>query len=463
MLILYALLAAGALSSCNSAESVYLMLDGDIEGGALLYNLADLEKKSYFYNGDGGEQKGEGWLLADALADVKPLYPRNRLIITASDGVSALLLYPLTGAVYLYQNEEGKLCAKGIDYPKVVGIKDIAEITLVTTDTATEGYKVLTSDGGTFVSRGNAKLKLFDFVVENKLGENTADKYVAAADRSVCAFTGKNKNTLYYEDYDIKKNASLENLSWANGKLTCGGKPVHGFVTGAEKLITDAYTDMKTALDEGKRVLFILPDGFSWEQANTFEEELSTLKPAGNTTLAASTHLSISPVALAAIVTGQTPFVNGVHFDEGESRAVLEPETDDIFKYAADRGKTAAYLEGSGNLILTSVQPQYSTSDDQIYQKALQAVQNGTDLVFVHFHEIDDANHEYGPLSSQAKSKVLVTEGYIEFLTAQFDGVVIIVPDHGHNTLYDGAGKPYGKHGMFTALDMYVPYYLFEV
>lgn len=464
MLILFALLASGTLASCHpDPEPVYLMLDGDIGGGSVLYNLAGLEKKSYTYNDEDGAQKGEGWLLADALAGVTPLYPHNKLMLTASDGVSALLAYPLTGTVYLYVSEEGQLCAKGIDYPRVVGIKDIAEITLITTDEATEGYKVLTPDATTFVSRGNAKRKLFDFVAENKLGENTADKYVAAADRSVTAFTGRNKNTVYFEDYDIKKNASLENLSWADGRLTCAGKPVAGFVTGAEKLITDAYQDMKTALDAGKRVLFILPDGFSREQANAFADELSTLKPAEHTALAASTHLSISPVALAAMVTGETPFVNGVHFDEGQSRAVLAPQTDDIFQYAADRGKSVAYLEGSGNLIVTSVQPQYSTSDYQIYQKALQAVQNGIDLIFVHFHEIDDVNHAYGPLSSQAKSKVLVTEGYIAFLTAQFDGVVVIVPDHGHNTLYDGDGKAYGKHGMFTALDMYVPYYLFEV
>jgi len=450
-----------------TADPVYLAIDGDIAGGYCTIDLAKTEKVSYTYTEDEAEAWGEGWNLNDALAKVSPTYTHNKLMMTATDGISALIEYPLTGTVYIYQDGDGKLCAKGIDYPKVTGLKDISEITIITSDTATDGYKILSQNTTEMISRGNAKLKLFDFVVENKLGDNTADKYRVAADRSVSGFTGKNKNIVYYEDYDIEKNASLASLNWVTGKLVCQygdrAKSVFGFATGTDKLILDAFYDMKTALDAGKKVMLILPDGFSWEQANTFGDDLTTLKLGENSVMAASTHLSISPVALAAMVTGRSPYSNGVHFDEGESRAVLCPNVDDIFKYAVDNGKFVAYLEGSGNLILTSVTPQYSTSDYLTYQKASQAIQAGTDLIFAHFHETDDTNHAYGPLSSEAKTKLLITESYIGNLMAEFDGVVIVVPDHGHNTLYDEDGNAYGKHGMFTALDMYVPYYIFEV
>ena len=53
--------------------------------------------------------------------------------------------------------------------------------------------------------------------------------------------------------------------------------------------------------------MFILPDGFSLQQAEHFKDYLTTLKMGDNTAIAASTNLSISPVALAAIVTGQSP------------------------------------------------------------------------------------------------------------------------------------------------------------
>lgn len=459
------------LSSCGKKTDlppIYLNIDGDIIGGLEQVDLAKMQASSYTYEDDGTQQNGEGWPLNDVLHNISPLYTNNRLMITSKDGVSVLVEYPLTGTLYIYLNDENKLCAKGLNYPRACGIKDISELTFITSDTPSSGYKVLTKDAATYISGGNAKLKLYTLEAANIKDGNTADKYVKAADNSVSGFTGKNTNIVYYQDYDIAANASARLLSWQQGKLFCSGgngsnpsKAVFGFVTGTNKLISDAYYDMKAAIDADKKVMFILPDGFSWQQANTFSDQLTTLKPGANSALAASTHLSISPVALAAMVTGQSPLVNGVHFDEGESRAVLPLAADDIFKYAADKGKSVSYIEGSGNLILTSVTPQYSVSDEAVYNNAKQAKADGKELIFVHFHEIDDTNHQYGPLSSKSQTKLLIIESYIRDLINGFDGVVIIVPDHGHNTLYDQNNNAYGKHGMFTASDMYVPYYVF--
>ena len=468
--ILFCLLTALfalTLTACNkNAEPIYLTIDGDIKGDIVRVDLAQQKQTEYLYDDDGEEKQGEGWELSAVFEGIEFLYPQNKVMITATDGVSAVLQYPLTSAVYLYQNEDGKLCAKGIDYPKVVGIKDISEITVVTTEDATGGYKVLTPTETSYISRGNAKLKLFSLAATNLFKENAADKYTKAADPSVSCFTGRSKNIVYFEDFDIAKNTSGALLDWKDGKLVCdsgnGAKAVFGFVTGTDTLIQDAYYEMKEAVDEDQKVMFILPDGFSWEQANVFNEELTTLKLNENATVAASTHLSISPVALAAIVTGQPPITNGVFFQDGESRAVLPLAVEDIFGYAENAGKSVAYIEGRGNLILTSVTPEYSLSDNEAYLKAMQAVNAGKDLIFVHFHETDDTNHKYGPLSIQAKTKLLTIETYIADLIHAFEGKVVVVPDHGHNTLYDTLGNPYGDHGLFTALDMYVPFYVFE-
>lgn len=472
-------LLAITLSSCGKKTDpppIYLNIDGDISGELMQIDLAKMQTSSYTYEDDGAQQNGEGWLLSDILRNIPLLYTDNSLMITSQDGVSALVNYPLTGTLYIYLNDDNKLCAKGTNYPRASGIKDISELTFITANTPTSGYKVITkyttdaADATTYVSAGNAKLRLYSLEAENIKDGNTTSKYIKATDNSVSGFTGKNTNIVYYKDYDIAANASAYLLSWQQGKLFCSNtsdsannsaKAVFGFVTGTNKLISDAYYDMKVAIDANKKVMFILPDGFSWQQANTFNDQLTTLKLGDNSTLAASTHLSISPVALAAIVTGQPPLINGVHFDEGESRAVLPLAVDDIFKYAANKGKSVSYIEGNGNLILASVTPQYSISDEDVYNNAKQAKSDGKEVIFVHFHEIDDTNHEYGPLSSKAQTKLLIIESYIRDLINGFDGIVVIVPDHGHNTLYDQDNKAYGKHGMFTALDMYVPYYVF--
>ncbi len=452
--------------SCrNPSEPFYTVIDGDIKGDSLKVNLNDLPTTDIILTSDNGEVKAAGWELGSVIAEAELLYDNNYLMLTALDGVSALIDAQLTGTIYLYMNEDGNLSAKSLDYPPVCSIKNIAEITVVTKDTALDGYKILSVNETEFISRGNAKLKLFYRVAENRNNENVAYKYMPKADRSVSSFTEIEDNVVYFADYDIYKNADLDMLTWENGGLHLKknqvSKAVFGFACGTDLMVYDAYEQMKCALDGGEKVMFILPHGFSWQQADYFSEYLNTLDPS-NASLALTVNTAISPVALASIVTGETPYITGINFGPDESRAILKPAVSDIFDYAISIGKTVSYLEGNGNLIITNVEPDYALSDAMIFDNAKTAINSDCDLIFVHFHEIDDINHEYGPLSNESKTKILYTESFIEYLIAQFEGTVIIVPDHGHITLYDEEQNAYGKHGLFTNQDMFVPYYVFE-
>lgn len=478
-ILIIVILAAlcGLLTACKKAEAApyCVAFDGDVQDGLVSVDLNGIAQEKYSYADDSATVEAEGWNLNDVLKKANMLYAENRLMITGTDGTSVLIEARLTGKLYLYKNDNNELCARGVDYPRSTGIKGISEITVVTKENATNGYKILSSDNIEYVSRGNAKLFLFTLTATNNVGDNYAWKYLPSdnADRNVSHFTERDKNVVYFKDYDYVKNADYNILNWKTGGLTCSygetAKEVYGFATGTDIMVSDAYYEMKAALDANKKVMLILPDGFSWEQANAFSppsdgqstQPLSLLNVL-NAQKALSTHLSISPVALAAIVTGKTPYENGVHFDEGESRRIITPKVQDIFKYATDKGKSVKYLEGSGNLIGTSVKPVYGTSDEVTYRNAVAAINDDTDLIFVHFHETDDENHRSGPLSLSAKNKLLEIEWYIIQLKNQFSGTVIVIPDHGHNTLTDSDGKIYGQHGMFTNLDMYVPYYIFR-
>lgn len=467
ILITVLVLPLCTLSACNAKEEMILVMDGDVVGNIVEINLSNIKMKKYSYEQEDKTIKTKGWHIADVINKEDYLYPDSYLMLTsASDGVSAVIEGSITGTIYFYYNDEQELCAKSIDYPRVCSIKNIAEITVVAKEPESKGYKILSPSETEYISRGNAKLKLYEKMAENYSGDNLAYKYTIKSDNSVCAFTEYEDNTVYFTDYDIELSTDFKELIWENGGLHLelgeNKKQVFGFATGTHLMIYDAYREMKESLDRDEKVMFILPDGFSWEQANYFASSLDTLKPS-NAKLALSVHLSITPVALATLVTGETPGVNGVHFDEGQSRAVLKPVVPDIFEYALSLGKNVSYLEGNGNLIVSSVAPVYALSDAEIYENAKTAITEGKDLIFVHFHDPDDTNHEYGPLSTQSMTKIAYIESYIEYLISQFDGKVIVVPDHGHNTLYDTENKPYGKHGMFTNLDMYVPFYIFNV
>ncbi|NCA67352.1 MAG: hypothetical protein EOM87_04740, partial [Clostridia bacterium] len=206
---------------------------------------------------------------------------------------------------------------------------------------------------------------------------------------------------------------------------------------------------------------FILPDGFSLEQAEYCREYLTILKDGYVT--CASVNPAISNVALAAIVTGKSPYLTGI-----TERGVKAPAYQDIFDYALSKDKSVVYIEGNGNLIVTNIAPIYNLpdfdgyTDSNVYNSALTALEGDPDLIFVHFHGIDDVNHEYSPISEKAREKIIEIDGYIQQLVAQFEGVVIIVPDHGAVTYYNEESAPKGKHGIFEKDDMLIPYYIID-
>ena len=85
--------------------------------------------------------------------------------------------------------------------------------------------------------------------------------------------------------------------------------------------------------------MFILPDGFL-AQATEFEDDLDALKASRGGIRGFDA--SRTPVALASIVTGETPYVRAT-LTAGESRAVLKPNAPDIFEYAVSQGKSVGY------------------------------------------------------------------------------------------------------------------------
>ncbi|MCL2495492.1 MAG: alkaline phosphatase family protein [Oscillospiraceae bacterium] len=208
-------------------------------------------------------------------------------------------------------------------------------------------------------------------------------------------------------------------------------------------LITETYHDALRALEQGRRVMIIELDGMGFDML-PYAPHLASLSPRR----ALACYPPISPVGLAAMLTGETPDVHGI---QGRENRALSCE--DLFAAAEQLGKTCAYIEGGHTLINTSMRPDLALDDANAFTLAKDALESAPDLLFVHFHGIDEAAHAFGPHAGDTRQVVAELDGCVRSLLEGFDGRVIITADHGLHKTEGG-----GNHGEFLPEDMVVPY-----
>ncbi|HHU42794.1 MAG: alkaline phosphatase family protein [Bacillota bacterium] len=461
-LILIVLIGVLSFSACQEKTeplSITFIINGDIEEYAVV-DIANFESVTFE---DYDKTQLEGYRLSNIFDSIKTLSDQNWLMITSKDKISARIEYDSIHLVYIVI-DEGKLNIKAPEHPRLVGVKDIKDITVISKKEIDSGLKII-DDDTLNISYGTVKLMLYEQTAENYSKGNVAYKHTPRDDVKVMDLTQKEQNIIYLDNKDIIKDKNDGFLVWEEG-LLCYKKDnklykgVFGIVAGLDTVLFDAYYDMKDALKQDK-VMFILVDGFSYQQAEYYHEDLQLLNT--GYILVASVHPAISNVALASMLTGVSPYENGI-----VKREVKPPKVGDIFEYALSQGKKVKYIEGNSTLITTSIQPILNApdidgfTDANVFNSARTALEDELDLIFIHFHGIDDINHEYSPISTQAKAKILEIENYIIELKEAFNGTVIILSDHGSITYSDSDNKPKGKHGYFEKEDMIVPYYIFE-
>jgi len=421
--VLILILSCGLFAACKPAYSFFV--NGDIAEGQIEIKLSKDKP------------------LDEILAGVTPRSVNYKLMITAqSDGTSALISGADAKECTVILGGNGALNISAPKHPPVARIKDILEITVICA--GGDDFRVVYPYGAEYFSYGEAKLLFYtQSGGEQSKDEYTAVKYLPNSVTRVDDFVEGGGIYAYFDDFSVEKVNAGDALEWSNGRICAKGKAVFGFVAGADNFIGDAYYAMKDALDGGKKVITVLADGLSLEQVMHYAEHLSLLKSGYK--FAASTHPARSNVALASIVTGKDPKETGI-----TTGGFSTPLVPDIFAYAS----SAKYIEGNSNLIGTSLEPVLAGKTDlEVFGEAKRA--GSPDLLFVHFHGIDDVNHEFTPFSNEALEKILEIEAYINALTEGFSGRVIIISDHGH--------VAEGGHGYFMPGDMLVPYYVIDL
>ncbi len=273
------------------------------------------------------------------------------------------------------------------------------------------------------------------------------------------------KVLVYTGEYDIV-SADADDISLSsNGSIIIGNTTYQGAIglmlNPPDATVRDAYSLTRDWLKSGERVLFIYLDGFgfdSWVAALGRGDvpNLSRL----TVEQASAVYPTITPVNYAAMVTGKTPSINGV-----KQRSDHTLACDSIFDYTSDKGLSTIIIEGDQQIISFTVEqqlhPDYDNSgdtDNEVFASAKQAAENSDyDLVFVHFHGIDDCEHSYGPQTDQVFAKIADVDQMVGQLLENWNGKVVVVADHGQHLSAENDDKDSGTHGAFCATDIFVP------
>jgi len=166
----------------------------------------------------------------------------------------------------------------------------------------------------------------------------------------------------------------------------------------------------------------------------------------------------VTTSATAALLTGTPPDVNGVY-----GYGYRSTEITTLFDLAVNNGKRVVAVEGASlafNLrnaetSLSGDRDGNGFSDDNVFRNSLDVIHSDMpDLLYIHFHEIDDMGHTYGPDSEEYESAIIRVDEYLAeiFQALPADTLIAIFADHGMH-----ATENSGNHGTLTAADLIIP------
>ena len=215
-----------------------------------------------------------------------------------------------------------------------------------------------------------------------------------------------------------------------------------------------------------QQVLLLFLDGFGYLRVNEAIEQglspyLAMLEPPK---MALTTFPPRTQVSSASVLTGAPPSVHGV-----TGRNTRKTETQTLFDVAVQQGLSVQAIEGDAlSFELRNAQFKLSgdrngdgKTDDEVLANTLAVLEAGQpDLLWVHFHGIDDAGHRYGPGAPEEQAMISFVDQAVEQILANLkpDTLVIIFADHGMH-LESNEGRQ-GNHGNLIEEDMLIPIFL---
>ncbi len=174
---------------------------------------------------------------------------------------------------------------------------------------------------------------------------------------------------------------------------------------------------------------------------------------------------SITTASTAALLTGAPPYINGVHGYDMRSTEIAT-----LFDHAAEQGLSVTAVEGHGlafnlrsaEVILSGDRDGDGFTDDNVLANSLDVINTAMpDLLFIHFHDVDDQGHSFGPDSPQYEEAIFRVDSYLSQILDALPSntFILIFADHGMQADLASNG---GNHGQLTKSAMVIPIIFLE-
>ncbi len=235
--------------------------------------------------------------------------------------------------------------------------------------------------------------------------------------------------------------------AWCRRLTAChaGAQTAGAFFPRPRHEITQVHDLALTALARG-RVMVIYIDGLGYSLYR--RATLPAIKKRFRCRRARTAFPPLTQPCMASMLTGLWPAQHGIwsrrdHHPRGASllavpgAVLVEADSPPL----SLEKPPVLTLPGSGE-----------TVDGAVLKAALPLCRGEAPLLIVHFHGLDDREHDVGDQPRLLADKFRELDKAVEQLCAAFHGHVILCADHGAHR----SGKG-GEHGSFTRHDMYIP------
>jgi len=172
---------------------------------------------------------------------------------------------------------------------------------------------------------------------------------------------------------------------------------------------------------------------------------------------------SISTSASAALLTSVPPQVNGVYgygYRSTKSVTLFDMATEAGLSVKAVEGDSLAFNLRNAETMLSGDRDGDGFTDDNVFKNSLDVIDTKMpDLLYIHFHNIDDQGHNFGPESPEYETALIRVDGYLSEIYTKLpeETLIAIFSDHGMHVTEEG-----GNHGTLTAEDLIIPILFIE-
>lgn len=459
-----------------TASLIYLLLTrSDREYIPYLKVAGDVKNVLYFNN----FEKNEMQVLKAVIEKAVPFSEEYDVLLTGSDGLIAKIDNRIDGT-YLNLSTKNGWEILNDNHPVSSQIKHLKEIIVINreenaenslfifdteknTASITPGQlyekalaRTLNFKGKSNIVRDNGEYSVSVYTTELLF---PLEEFISTKNAAYMIIDGSGKNHyMRSPGYLVYKDNRIDYLD--NDKKN-EIKDVKGILTGARAISnTGAYHDALKFTGEGKKLMVIFLDGFSFAQYeyainNGYAPYLASVPKAEKAT---TYYKPVTNVGFAAMITGTGPDENDIH-----DRSYRNLKSS-IFTVLKEKGLRSLLVEADvrildhgANEILNIDRNKNGSIDDEVFETAVKKLSNGYDYMMVHFHKIDDCGHSFGPFGKETLEQIRISDEYVEELVRSFNGKIIITADHGMHKTETG-----GSHGQARYEDFIVPYLIID-